>query len=294
MAVTNYTTIRKVRAEAGLRPEREWREQLSDSDGADGTEVLFDMGFAGRDKRHYVVSRDQLGTVAEADVDVYLNDSTTRETSTNYALDEEEGSIAFTSAPTITYPVHCTYWHSLISDDEIEDESIPYAMALIDNITNQAYYTAGDTYLSHTDYWDGDGETVSFRLSKGRIIAVSSYTIDGATTGFTEDTDYYLYPRKHRIVFETPPSYDRKNVSITYTYATLITETVKRLATCIAAKHAISLSVGRSGLTGVTTGTGSRRSYKDSNRFVTQTKLLNEEIEYLFSKLGCKVNVDSV
>lgn len=167
-------------------------------------------------------------------------------------------------------------------------------MDKIDEVTGQSYYTSGDTMLTQTDYFDGDGQTNSFRVSKGRIYSLNSYDIDDVTTGLTENTDYYLYPRKHRIVFETPPANDRKNVSITYSYGTLISETVKRLATCIAAKQAISLSVGRTGITGAATGTGSARSYKDSNRFVTQTKLLNEEIKELFSHLGCKVNVDSV
>jgi len=288
--VTSYATIAKVRSQVGLRPEREWREDIGDGDG---TKVLYELGYAGVKKKHYVVSRDQLGTVAIADVDVYLNDSTTRESS-GYTLDETEGTITFTSAPTDGYNVQCTYWHSLLSDDEIEDECIPWAMDQIDMITNQSYYTSGDTYETTTDTWDGDGETDSFRLSKGRITAVNSYTIDSATTGFTENTDYYLYPKAHRIVFETPPSNDRKNVSITYSYGTEINETVKELATCLAALKAIRLSVGRTGLTGLVTGTGAKRGYKDSNRFVTQTKLLQESIARNFQYLGCKINIDSI
>lgn len=291
MAVTSYTTIKRVRAEAGLRPEKELREDLGDGDGS---QVLFDLGYAGRDKRDWVVSRDQLGSVSDADVDVFLNDSTTREADANYTLDAEEGTITFASAPTSGHNVECTYWHSLIGDDEIEDDCIPYAMDKIDEKTYQSYYTTGDTLETYTDTWDGDGDTRSFRLSRGRISAVNSYTIDSVTTGYTENTDYYLYPREHRIVFESPPSNDRKNVSITYSYGTPISETVKRLATCIAAKTAISLSVGRMGVTGAATGTGSRRGYKDANRFVTQTKLLNEQIELIFKSLGCKVRVEAI
>lgn len=291
MSVSAYTSILKIRSEAGLRPEMEWREELEQGDGS---RVVFDLGYVGRDKRDWVVSRDQLGSVAEIDVDVFLNDSATREADANYTLDEEEGIITFATAPTSGHNVHCTYWHSLIGDAEITNDCIPYAMDLIDNETGQSFYTGSDTLETYTEYWDGDSEQTSFRLSRGRITAVDSYIIDTATTGYTENTDYYLYPREHRIVFETPPSSDHKNVSITYSYGTPINETVKKLATYIAAKAAIKMSVGRMGLTGATTGTGSRRGYKDSNRFVTQIKLINEEILMMFRKLGCKIRVEKI
>jgi len=289
--VSDYTTIRRVRAETGLRPTREWRDPIGTGDG---TTTVFELNFAGQDKYHYVVSRDQAGSVSEADVDVYLNNSTTREDDANYTLDEEEGTITFTSAPANGHAVHCTYWHSPISDDEIENECIPWAMDYIDRVTNQQFYTDGDSYSSQTDVWDGDGVTDSFRLSRGRIIEVTSYNIDGTTSGLTEDDDYYLYPKQHRIVFETPPANDKRNVQITYTYGTPINETVKELATILASIKAISMVICRTGQTGVVTGTGAQRSYRDSNRFVTQTKLLYERAELLFKQLGCKVQVSVI
>jgi hypothetical protein len=289
MAVTNYTTIKRVRKEAsGAKPSREWREKIG---VGTGSKLVFDLGFAGGEKQHFVTSRDELGSVGEDDVDVFLNDSTTREASSNYTLDEVEGTITFNTPPTDAYNVHCTYWHNVISDEEISTICIPYAMDMIDRETDMSFYTDGDSYESETDNFDGDGVREEFYLSKHKVIAVTSYSIDAITSGLTENTDYYLYPKSNRIAFETPPANDRKNVQVTYTYGVPINQTVKDLADAIAAIKAISIITSRSGKTGKTTGTGSKRGYRDSNRPVTKTKLLRERIDDNFKRLGVKVKV---
>jgi len=288
--VTNYATIVKVRSETGHRPEKEYKELLGTGDGS---ATVFDLGFITRDKKHYLVSRDQAGTVSTADLDVYVND--VLQATSAYTIDEDEGTITFTSAPGDGLSVKATYWHSYISDDEIEDECIAWAMDFINLVTGASYYTAGDAYESQTDVWDGDGNTASFRLSKGRIIAVSSYDIDDVTTGLTENTDYYLYPEARRIVFETPPANDHKNVSITYTYGIPITSTVQELATILASIKALSLTMGRTGMTGNVESTmNKRRSYKDSTRYKSQLNELYNRAEYLFTYLGVKIQVDGI
>ncbi len=288
MAVSSYTTIAKIRSEIGQRGEREWKEDIGDGDGS---ETVFELGFVGIEKKSYVVSRDQLGTVTDADVDVYLNDSGTREADANYTLDKTEGTITFGSAPTDSFNIQCTYWHSLISDDEIEDECIVFAMDYIKQVCNQEFYTNSDTLSTETDTWDGDGVNVHFRVSMGRITAVNSYDVDDVTSGLTEGTNYWLKPKAHIVQFDSPPSKGVNNVSITYSYGTPINATVQELATVLASIKAISLLIGRTGLTGAKTGTGSKRSFKDSNRFVTQTKLLYERAEKLFKRVGLKIEV---
>jgi len=288
LAVTNYTTIKRVRSLTGAKPIREWREKIGTGDGST---TVFDLGFAGGEKKHWVVSRDQLGSVGDEDVDVYLNNSTTREDEANYTLDAEEGTITFAVAPTDGHVIHCTYWHSPLADSEITDICIPYAMDFIDRETDMSFYTDGDTYETQTDYFDGDGHTEEFYLSRHKVIAVTSYSVDGITSGYTENVDYFLYPKSNRIAFKTAPSNDRKNVMVTYTYGVPINATVQELADSLAGIKAIALMIGRTGKSGITTGTGSKRGYKDSNRFVTQTKLCYERINYNFKKLGVKVKV---
>ncbi|MHA1330682.1 MAG: DUF2460 domain-containing protein [Candidatus Hodarchaeales archaeon] len=288
--VSDYTTITKVRSETGHRPEKEYKEEIGTGDGST---TEFDLGFISRDKRHYLVSRDQAGSVSSADLDVYVDD--VKQSTSSYSIDADEGTIIFDSAPNNGTTIKATYWHSYISDDEIENQCIAWAMDFINRVTQTSYYTDGDSYESTTDTWDGDGNTTSFRLSKGRIIAVTSYNIDGTTSGLTENTDYYLYPKQRRIVFETPPANDHRNVSITYTYGTPINGTVQELATILASIKALSLTMGRTGLTGSVDSTrSSRRSYKSTTRYRSQLNELYSRAEYLFTYLGCKIEVSGI
>ena len=202
-------------------------------------------------------------------------------------------TITFDVAPTNAYAVHCTYWHSLLSDDELAS-AILWSMDTINRITNQSFYTGLESKDSQTDRFDGDGYKTEFRLSKGRIVALTSYSIDGITSGYVEDEDYYLYPESNRIAFESAPTLDRRNISVTYTYGIELNLSITELSVDLASIKGISLAIGRTGKTGLATGKGSKKSYRDSNRWVSQTKLLKERVEETFSFIGYKQIVDIV
>lgn len=289
MTLTNYATIKQIRSESGFKPQRMYRDPVGKGDGS---RLEFALNYSGGAKHDVVVSRDQLGSVGDADVDVYLGAASfTREDDANYTLDPEEGTITFNSAPNVNVQVFVTYWHSVISDDEIE-ECITWADDYINRETYQSFYTGGDTKDTYNDIFDGDGINKEFRLSRGRIFSLDSYDIDGTTSGLTQNEDYYLYPEENRIVLQNAPANDKRNVSFTYSYGVPINATVQELARIIAAMKAIGLGVNRTGKTGVATGKGSKRSFRESNRPVTSTKLLRERAEMNFKSIGYKVRVD--
>ena len=168
MVLTQYTTIQRVRRAAGVDKNKVRKENVGTGDG---TTTVFTV------RNPKIVSDDYGGTPVSADVKIYLDNSDTPENSTNYTIDAETGEVTFNAAPTAGFKVEATYWHSMISDDDIE-ELIDFADLDINEKTSRSFYSGADTKLQHTQYWDGDSITKTFFFDLMPLFSVQSITVN--------------------------------------------------------------------------------------------------------------------
>jgi len=284
MALTAYTTIKRVRKAAGVDLKQERKENV---DTGDGTTVVFHI-------RHpKICSKDYAGSPAEDDIYIYLDNSNTPELSSAYSIDVDIGEITMNSAPDSGVKVEVTYWHSTISDDDIE-ELIALADLQINQDTARSFYSLSDTKLQQTQYWDGNGRKKRFFFEKLALFSVQSISVDGRTN-MVEDTDYYLYPKSaeaHWIEFETPPTFDNKNIAITYEYGLALDDLVTRLSTNLAAQEAVTMELARRGTTGaevITTGAGKIRG--STNRYINTLKMLMLKEKKYWELVGNRLKI---
>jgi hypothetical protein len=256
----------------------------------DGSTTVFTL------KNSKIVSKDYTGSPAASDIYIYLNNSDTPETSTNYSIDAESGEVTFNSAPSAGYKIEATYWHSTISDDDIEN-LITFADSYINDESGRSFPTSGDVYLQHTQYWDGDGKTKTFFFERMPLYSVQSITVDG-NSSLTVDTDYYLYPTNteaYWIEFETTPSNDNKNVYITYEYGQQLTDIVTRLSTNLAAQEAVEQELARRGTSGAAINVKSTGKIVGStNRYINTLRVLRIKEDKLWELVGRKRKARSI
>lgn len=284
MALSAYTTIQRVRKAAGVDIKRESKQNLGTGDG---NKTTFSVRYP------KICSRDYAGSPASDDIFIYLDNSITPESSGNYTIDAENGDVIFNTAPGSGQKAEATYWHSTLSDDDI-DELIAIADLVINRETSRSFYTVSDTKLQHTQYWDGNGRRKKFMFEKLALFAIQSISVDGVTS-YVEDTDYYLYPTSaeaYWIEFEVSPSSDNKNIFITYDYGLALDDIVTRLSTNLAAQEAVNMEMARRGTSGseVTTTKGGKIR-GSTNRFINTLKMLQVKEKAYWALIGSRIHV---
>ncbi len=287
MALTAYTTIKKTRRAAGVNIKKERKEPIG---AGDGDTVTFQVRYP------MICSKDYAGSPDSTDIYVYLDNSDTPEDSGNYSIDAEAGEITFNSAPAAADVVETTYWHSTVSDDDI-DEAISLADKDINDTTYRSFYDISDTKLQWTQKWNGTGKRRTFFFEYLPLTSVQSLTVDG-NAGYVEDTDYYLYPRSaeaHWIEFESAPTNDKKNISITYDYGEAITDVVTRLSTILAAEKIVLDEMARRGTSGSQADiTSSGKIRGSTNRFVNTLKFLERQEKRYWGIIGNNYRIKDI
>ena len=128
-------------------------------------------------------------------------------------------------------------------------------------------------------------------------MSISSYDIDGVTTGLTAGTDYWLYPeptRAYWIEFNGAPANDKQNIQITYNYG----ETnvlVNQLSLYMSAREVILEHMAKTvQRPGVYTGPQKEVPWKSQDKHKSLLVNINTTIEELERELGYKNRIGLV
>lgn len=269
-----YSTVKEVRALAGIPLTFEVKQavKMYPYSGADGSNKVFYVPF------NYIGDYDDDGTVDGDDVVVY--DDGTAVTVSSITIGT--GAVTLSAAPAASSLMTCKYAHSPIMDSEIST----IIDRMDDQIEKRTRSAASST--SYTQTWNGDGETTIFYFKYRFVTAITSITVDDSTT-YTEGTDYWLQPKNTEaqwIEFNSPPSKDKQNISITYSYGATNT-IINQLSKYMAAREVVlSYMAGGSVPSPGYSGTDNEMVFGTEARRVGVIRRFDEEIKRLWDLLG--------
>ncbi len=122
---------------------------------------------------------------------------------------------------------------------EVSDAQILEAMNIAQAQVDKIIRGNNTGSVSKTDTIDGDGETREYEFEASDVTSITSVTVDGAS--LTETTHYHLYKYPNsdyywKIVFETPPINDFRNIVIVYDHGQSSDYLVNHLSNLLASR----------------------------------------------------------
>lgn len=265
-----FTTIEKVRARAGVRGKYE-RNPVKLFGTADGTNKDFYL------PTNYIIDSDGDESVTTSDLVVYDDGVSVAITS----IDVSSGKVVLTAAPAASSDMTVSYTHSNIKDSEIS----AYITQVEDFVKKECRTI--DTETTYTQYWDGDGETVTFYFRYIPVTEVTEVDIGGSTS-YTENTDYWLYPERDNatyIKFLGAPSTDNQNIKITYKYGET-NYVINKLVTAMVARDIVVNRMSSENIGKVAySGRNNEMKYYTEGTHVSMKRALEDEISDLMSKV---------
>lgn len=239
-------------------------------------------------KGNYIVDGDGDGIISLGnDIVVYVDGT---EVTIDYII-PERAIVVLATAPASNRVVTCDYFSSDIADSEILYE-IELEQKALETETHTKY-TRDNSY---TQYWNGDGESTLLFFERLPVYSIVSYNIDDVTSGLTENTDYWLYPRDNyydSMELLTPPVTGRKNIQITYLYGEENALAYKYILYS-SARTLVLHELALKGFKGVYQLPGKEQTYPTDNKAFTLFKSLDTLLSEVKSKISYKMGMELV